>query len=467
MSSIPLNRVRSLWLRLSSSRALSNAGLLTMMFGLSQVLRLGLNVVLAHLLAPAIFGVMTLINTLRTGVDLLTDIGIKQNIIIAREGATPAFFNTGWTLQVVRGVILTVFSLLLAWPLAQLYGKPEMFAMLLVSSSVFLISGVHTPGGALIQRRHEVGRLSRFDLLCQVTAAAISIAFALMMPTVWGTIWALVLSAAVNTALTYTLMDPRELKLKIVPEHARAIMHFGKWIFVSSLVYFIATNFDRLYLPTVIPIALFGVYGIARVLGDAATTLVQKIGEVIILPSVAQMGDNMAEHLPRIQTMRRWALLCISMAIGGGMAISDLFVDLVYDPRYAAAIVLLPMLLAGTWFAVQSALIEAILIGMSRPQFAASGNIAKLAWGVVMIPLAITHFGLLAAMAVIAFADMPRYLLLQAAQRRCGLRFIRDDLGALLLLVATAVAARFAMVEIGLVDGLISTAQWQQITAIR
>jgi O-antigen/teichoic acid export membrane protein len=72
-------------------------------FGLSQGLRLGTNIVLAHLLAPELFGIALLINSLRTGVDLLTDVGIGQNVITHAEADEPDYFNTAWTLQIIRG----------------------------------------------------------------------------------------------------------------------------------------------------------------------------------------------------------------------------------------------------------------------------------------------------------------------------------------------------------------------------
>ena len=42
-------------------------------FGLMQVLRLANNVVLARLLAPSLFGLMTIVNAIRFGVELLSD----------------------------------------------------------------------------------------------------------------------------------------------------------------------------------------------------------------------------------------------------------------------------------------------------------------------------------------------------------------------------------------------------------
>ena len=458
--------MRDLWKTATASRAVNHAGLVTISFALSQVVRLGTNIILAWLLAPAIFGVMTLINTLRTGVELLTDIGIRQNIVVSDHGGEPAFFNTAWTLQVIRGGGLMLIGLITAWPLSRLYGKPELFPILSLCSTIFLLVSLHSPGRVLMQRRREVGKVAAVDLAYQTISGLVSILFAMMMPTVWGMVWAMVVYTLISLAISFGLMDMRLLKPMIDQRHAKAILAFGKWIFVSSLIFFFGTNFDRLYLPTAIPIALFGVYGIARVVGDAATILMQKIGEIIIVPAAARLGDGMAEQLPRIRRIRRWGLLAIGAGIGFGIAIGDLFVSLVYDSRYAAAMVLLPVLLMGTWFSVQSALAEATLLGLARPQFAAAGNAARLGWNVILLPIMLAKFGLLAGIMVIAASDVPRYLVLLFSQLRAGLNFVADDLGSAAMVLLTAWLTRLAMIGLGLADGLITTAQWHELALL-
>jgi hypothetical protein len=48
-------------------------------FGVIQLMRLVNNVVLARLLSPPLFGLMLIVNSIRTGVELLSDVGINQD----------------------------------------------------------------------------------------------------------------------------------------------------------------------------------------------------------------------------------------------------------------------------------------------------------------------------------------------------------------------------------------------------
>jgi hypothetical protein len=89
-------------------------------YAASQGLRFAANLVLARILAPDALGVLFIVNTIRVGVELLTDLGIEQSIVHNERGLQPAFLRTAWTLQVLRGEAIAVLAL--AWPLGHFTG---------------------------------------------------------------------------------------------------------------------------------------------------------------------------------------------------------------------------------------------------------------------------------------------------------------------------------------------------------
>ena len=74
-------------------------------FGLIQLIRFAINIVLTRLLAPELFGTMLIVNSLRTGIDLVLDVGIGQSIIQNKFGEHPSFYVTAWSIQLVRGML--------------------------------------------------------------------------------------------------------------------------------------------------------------------------------------------------------------------------------------------------------------------------------------------------------------------------------------------------------------------------
>ena len=77
--------------------------------------------------------------------------------------------------------------------------------------------------------------------------------------------------------------------------YAREILVFGKWIFWSSMISFLAMNFDRLYFAKQLTLAELGVYGIARNLTETITQLAVRYGNLLLFPMVAGMDGPVVE----------------------------------------------------------------------------------------------------------------------------------------------------------------------------
>src|SRR6059058_949629 len=161
-------------------------GWMSMSYGSVQLLRLLNNVILARLLAPPIFGLMAVVNAVRTGVELLSDVGILQNIISNKRGEDPIFYDTAWTLQALRGLVLAALCMLLAVPIARFFNYPQLAVILPVASLFFVFNGFDSTARALVQKQLQVARLSLFDIAIGVVSLAAHVTIALITPTVWA-----------------------------------------------------------------------------------------------------------------------------------------------------------------------------------------------------------------------------------------------------------------------------------------
>src|SRR5947209_3460704 len=107
-------------------------------YGLTQLVRFATSVALTRILAPDLFGMMVIVNSLRTGFDLLLDVGIGQNVIQNRLGENPSFYNTAWSIQIARGFIIWFICLSGSLPLARFYEAPQLITILPIAGFYFL-----------------------------------------------------------------------------------------------------------------------------------------------------------------------------------------------------------------------------------------------------------------------------------------------------------------------------------------
>lgn len=432
----------------------SVVGWITGTYAAQQVLRLVSSIVLAWLLAPALLGTMLLINALRTGGELLTDVGVGQSIVNNPRGEDPAFFNTAWTVQIVRGILLFLVALALTIPIAHAYERPDLLFLLPAIAPIFLLTGLTSPARFLLQKRLEAKKLAIFDLSLAIFGAAIQIFLAFLMPTIWALVWALLIGAAATTIASFFLIDWRIHRLRWEKEAVHAIVHFGKWVFVSSLIYFLAMNFDRLYLADMIPLALLGIYGIARTFADAITELFQRVGSFLIFPKVSATGLRGAELGAAIGPMRLALLGCVAVGLAFGVAVADRFIYLVYDQRYHDAGFFLTILLIGTWFSILASMADAMMMGIGKPSGVAFGNGAKFAVIAGGLALLLPRVGINAAMIVFVFAEAVRYLVLTWRKRGAGLSFVRQDIALTIVFFLLILLLREAGSLLGITGGI-------------
>lgn len=444
-----------LWQMIASQQAIFGAaGWVTATFVAQQVLRLVSNIILAWLLAPALLGTMLLINTLRTGGELLTDVGVGQSIVNNRRGNEPDFYNTAWTIQIVRGLLLFAVAMALTIPIARGYDNPELLILLPAVAPIFILTGLTSPSRFLLQKQFEVRKLALFDLAAAVFGAGVQIVLAYFIPTIWALVWGLLLGAAVPAVASFFLIDWRSHRLRWEKEAVQSILHFGKWVFLASLVYFLAMNFDRLYFADAISFALLGIYGIARTFAETITLLFQRMGSLLIFPKIAASEQRGFDLQRAIRPLRLATLFLVATGLAFGIAVADQFIYLVYDARYHAAGFFLTILLVGSWFGILASMADAMMMGVGKPSGVAFSNGTKLIVIAIALPLVLPRYGMNAALVVFVLAEVIRYAVLAWRKRGVGLSFLRQDVALTLLFFGLIFLFREVTMVVGLTGGV-------------
>ena len=398
-------------------------------YGTSQILRLGTNVILARLLSPDVFGTMLIVYTLRTGIELISDVGLSQSVIYNKKGEDPEFYNTAWTLSCIRSLILWLIFIGAAVPMANFYQSQILVYVVPVTAFVVILTGATSISKVIIQKRMQIIKLNVFDLGVAFVGSMASIGFALITPTVWALVYGGLFGTAVQTVASYFLLPNIKQRWRLSRAVVWEILTFGKWIYISSIVFFLSTYIDRFFLPKVVPIELFGVYGIARSISDLSGNLVLRLGNIVLFPFVASHSKMpRAELRNQLGPLRGRFLLITGLGFALFVATADLAIRLLYDQRYHAATWILPVLVLGSWLSVLATINEYALLGVGKPSYAAIGNGLKLAYLAVGLTLASESFGLIGGVVVVSLSDLCRYVPILVGQIRERFSYGKQDL---------------------------------------
>jgi O-antigen/teichoic acid export membrane protein len=405
-------------------------------YGLTQSLRFASNLILTRLLYPELFGLMALLNTFVMGLWLISDVGVGLSIIQNKRGDDPEFFNTAWTLQIIRGFVLWSLSLLLAWPLSVWYEEPRLAWLIPIVALSTILLGFNAPAVHLLHRNSEVGRVTLFEFTSQLITVAITILWAWVHPTIFALVGGNLIGLIIKLFRSHRLLPEISSRLIWNKKYAREIFSFGKWVFVSTLMTFFASQFDKLMIPKLVGFEVLGVYAIAIALADIPRIVCQKINRQVLFPIISRQSDSPRLDLRDFIEGKRFKLLmsfAILVALLAGFG--DFLILGLYDENYADAAWMFPILALGVWPNVIFSAYNSSLLAVGRPIYGAWGQFLKLLYMIIMIPLGFAKLSILGVIIVIGLNDIPIYLSSAYGVLREKLAFLKQDLISTLVLL--------------------------------
>ena len=406
-----------------------------------QALRLVSNLLLTRLLFPEAFGLMALVLLITQGLQMISDVAIAQSIIQHKRGEEPAFLDTAWTVSVIRGVVLLLASLAVAWPMSVLYDQPALLAMVPVTALSALFQGFESTNVAVAWRRMHNGRLVLLDLGTQVAALLINVALAYTTRSVWALVVGLAGSQLLRSLASHLFLPGRRNHFLLDKEVLAHLLSFGKWIILSTFITFIAGRFDMLVLGKLVSIDALGVYSLANVLASVPTTVVGAVLGAVVAPLLARgHRESMAGLQTANASVRRFLYPAMALCVLGTSLAAPPFFALLYKEAYADAGWIAPLLMLSVWFALlQDAATRSYLaLGDSRPLVAA--NTVRLAAGIGGALAGYALYELPGFIIGNAIGPLASTMLLAAGLERRGLPTLRGDLSWSVLVIAIGAA---------------------------
>jgi len=389
------------------ARAARSSSWIVIGYGGSQAMRLAANLILTRLLFPEAFGIMALVGVVTVGLAMFSDVGISPSISQSKRGDDTDFLNTAWTIQVMRGVALWGAACALAWPVAVFYDVPELVLYLPVAGVSLAIAGFNPTRIETAHRHLLVGRLTLLDLAAQAVGIVAMVALAWALQSVIALVIGGVIGALAKLTLThFGLPGPRN-SFRWEKTAAHELIHFGKWIFLSTAFWFLSSQGDKAILGKFLSLDTLGVYNIGFFLAAFPMALGQAVVGKVLIPIYRATPPGAAPENTRKLRKMRYALavpilsLVIVMAFFG-----PAIVGLLYDARYVHAGAILVLLAVAQLPQIAGLSYDqaALAAGDSRRFFLFSCARAVLQVGFLLIGVAL--YGLIGALVALVLSTL-------------------------------------------------------------
>jgi PST family polysaccharide transporter len=290
-----------------------------------QALNLAVFLVLARLLEPADFGLVTLAAVFVQFAQLVVDQGLGD-ALIQRRDLRPSHIDTAFWVAVATGLLLTVALLLLAGPIAAALNEPGLAPILQVLSLTFVLSAFTSIQVAILRRQLAFRSLAARALAASLGGGVVGIAMALLGFGAWALVGQLVASAILSVLALWWVTPWRPSRHWSRAEF-RELFGFGAHVMAGDILTFLTRNMDNLLIGAFHDATQLGYYGVGyRILSVSQTVLVQ-VTRKVSFPAFSLIQDD-RERMRRayFRVTRAAAVVILPGYIGLSLVATELTV---------------------------------------------------------------------------------------------------------------------------------------------
>ena len=188
-------------------------------------------------------------NLLMAALTTFSESGFRAALVQKKEDIED-YLDTAWVIGILRGILLFV-AIYFAAPLfvsfqVETEKIPLAISVVRAMGVCFLIRAFQNIGTVYFQKELEFHKTFWLRMAGTLTDIALSIALVLIYKSVWAYVIARLAAAIVNLSMSYLLCSYRP-KFHFVPQKARELWKFGKWLFGAKIIGYLLNEGDDLF----------------------------------------------------------------------------------------------------------------------------------------------------------------------------------------------------------------------------
>jgi O-antigen/teichoic acid export membrane protein len=224
--------------------------------------------ILARLLVPDDFGIVMLAAVAIAVLETLTAMNYAL-ALVRRPEITRALYDTAWTMNILRCLLLGVIVAATAEWQAGLLGDPRAGPILMVVALNIALDGFTSVGLIRLQREMRFDLLFRFQVVGKLAAFVVVLALAVTLQNYWCLVLGNLASKLITVPYSYWLA-PHTPRLSL--KHARELLHFSKWMVAVNACMVVEAQIANLALGRFVGVRALGMWGVSYQLAAVPVT---------------------------------------------------------------------------------------------------------------------------------------------------------------------------------------------------
>jgi O-antigen/teichoic acid export membrane protein len=251
-----------------------------------RVLILVSTAILARLLSPKDFGLVSIALIAIALLETFSDLGVAQALIVAPDDELPERASTAFFFSVLLGLLLTVVTAATGPAAAAFFHQPALVGLLPVLGLNFLITSLGTTHYALAQKRIDFRSRTIAEFADVVLRGATSVGLAIAGFGAWSLVLGYLVGTAALTTALWTLI-PWRPSLRAPRRHLGSLLRFGGALTVTDILGAVFSNVDYLVVGRVLGASALGLYTLGFRLPELLILNLSHVAAEVLFPAFA------------------------------------------------------------------------------------------------------------------------------------------------------------------------------------
>ena len=331
-----------------------------------QVVSLGFAVVLARVLSPSAFGLYGLAFVVLQFVNQIEGLRIEAALVQVKSLDEEKLAG-GWSFALLFGAAATAVLFLLAGPLSELFGQPELKQLLEIGSLVFVVRAVFLPARVRLRRSLRFKALTVVEILRIVPAGVVAILMAVAGYGAFALLGYYLIRELVG-GIALLVISKRWVWPSSSVRQARSLLSFGASSSASELVVFLLFNLPDLFVARFLGASPLGQYRQGVALVGRPVAFVDDILNKLAFPVLSRAwGDVAVVKAGFLNSIKILMALALPL-LGLTYLLADEFVALLYGSQWKDAVPVVQVLAAIGIARILQPLNSAVFHASGAPQ---------------------------------------------------------------------------------------------------
>jgi len=246
--------------------------------------------ILARILSPADFGLMGIALLSMATLETFSQTGFHQALIQKKHDIKP-YLDSAWTFLILRGVILFAILYLIAPYTATFFDAPEAKPIIQIIGLSVIFQAFTNIGIIHFQKELEFNKQFIYQLSGLLTDFVVAIAAVLILRNVYAIVFGL-LAGNLAMLITSYIIHPYRPHLNFDIHKANELFGYGKWFLGSSVLIFLLTQGDDIFVGKFLGITALGFYQMAYRISNLPATEITHVISQVTFPIYSKIQDD-------------------------------------------------------------------------------------------------------------------------------------------------------------------------------